>query len=394
MIRLFIYLTIATLLSQWAVMAQTATNTASENRFLVVVETSRSMQRRSNAVAQALSTLLTSGFDRQARAGDTIGIWTYNERLNAGVIPLATWRPDLANRIAGNVLNAVLNEPHAASGDPSVMMPDLLNLVRDSDSLTAILVSSGETEISGTPFDAAINQHYNAWKVEQARTRTPFITVLQSYKGKITEHSVAAYPWPVDIPRIKRESLQPKPAIASATPTNKTTRAPAPLIITGKKTPETPPPALTNPVPAQTNATLLHTNAALLSQTNPPPQIPTSAQNSALKALQTNVALPPVAVTSPEHVPTAVTSVVATPPTAIDHTTPPTERINAIVAAAAKEPLPDTEPKQTNWKRVLPALIVLIAALGGLVAWFVARRSRRTSHESLITRSFDRETKP
>src|ERR1017187_2351128 len=61
------------------------TNTAkappSSHRWLLIVETSRSMQRRSDAVLTAVQDLLTSGMVGQLRPGDTLGVWTFNSDL-------------------------------------------------------------------------------------------------------------------------------------------------------------------------------------------------------------------------------------------------------------------------------------------------------------------------
>src|SRR5690348_16222663 len=61
------------------------------NRFLIIVETSRAMQRRSQAMTRAVRDLLTSGLSGQARRGDSIGVWTFNEELYAGLLPVQQW---------------------------------------------------------------------------------------------------------------------------------------------------------------------------------------------------------------------------------------------------------------------------------------------------------------
>src|SRR5262249_36925396 len=61
------------------------------SRFLLIVETSRPMHRNSDATIKTVTSLLYSGFSHQIKQGDTLGIWTYNQQLYAGRIPLQRW---------------------------------------------------------------------------------------------------------------------------------------------------------------------------------------------------------------------------------------------------------------------------------------------------------------
>src|SRR5689334_16659499 len=79
-------------------------NRPPENRFLLIVETSSPMQKRSAGLASTVDQIVRSGFQGQARPGDTIGIWTYNETLTAGEFPLQTWSKDGAKHISGGML--------------------------------------------------------------------------------------------------------------------------------------------------------------------------------------------------------------------------------------------------------------------------------------------------
>src|SRR5881396_2162018 len=57
--------------------ANSQTNpTSPSNRYLFIVETSRSMQRRSDGMLAAVQQLLNSGIGGQLKRGDTLGIWT------------------------------------------------------------------------------------------------------------------------------------------------------------------------------------------------------------------------------------------------------------------------------------------------------------------------------
>src|SRR5579885_2771686 len=58
------------------------------NRFLLIVETSHPMQRRVQPLLQTIRELLGSNLAGQGRRGDTLGVWTFNEELYTGLLPL------------------------------------------------------------------------------------------------------------------------------------------------------------------------------------------------------------------------------------------------------------------------------------------------------------------
>src|SRR5689334_10730875 len=74
--------------------AQTAGAMGSSGRYLFIVDTSYSMRRRADAVQKTASNLLLSGMRGELRRGDTIGIWTINEDLYTGRLPLQRWTPE------------------------------------------------------------------------------------------------------------------------------------------------------------------------------------------------------------------------------------------------------------------------------------------------------------
>ncbi len=71
----------------------------SSRRWLLVVETSKSMQRRADAVLGAVRGMLASDLNGQLEAGDTLGMWTFNEDLYAGRLPLQMWSPEAREEI-------------------------------------------------------------------------------------------------------------------------------------------------------------------------------------------------------------------------------------------------------------------------------------------------------
>src|SRR3954454_9621630 len=61
------------------------------NRYLLVVDTSHSMGRRSEATLRTVYSLFQYGMRGQIHSGDSVGLWTYNEEVYTGRFPLQTW---------------------------------------------------------------------------------------------------------------------------------------------------------------------------------------------------------------------------------------------------------------------------------------------------------------
>jgi hypothetical protein len=352
--------------------ARAATNTPSvsrpSNRYLLVIETSRAMQKRADGIAAAIRGYLSSSLNGQIYPGDTLGVWTFNDELSTGLVPLQDWpRWKDAPRLANALGEFALKLKYRGDADPKVLYPELKPLVTESDFLTVLLITSGQNAITNTPFDKEINTYYDTWKAEQAKKHQPFITILRSTAGKITHYAVAAYPWNLELPPLPEVLTNPPPKIkpVTAAPTKpKTTNILAPLIVSGKKPePEPPPPV----VPVATN----------------PPVSP--ASNPAPAITVTNPA--------PANAPSAALPVTNPPPMPETHATTSAVPTMAQVEPPTVEPEPTAAPAKTpghpfTWATILLIGIVVVAAGGWLVL-----RSRSRPKKSLITSSLDREHK-
>src|SRR5467141_3701397 len=72
----------------------TTNNPSDGNRFLFIVETSSGSSRLEYGGRQAAFDLIYTGVSAQMHAGDTFGLWTFNEGVFAGVYPMQIWTPD------------------------------------------------------------------------------------------------------------------------------------------------------------------------------------------------------------------------------------------------------------------------------------------------------------
>lgn len=362
----------------WSALAATlcaqALPSGPPDRFLFLVETSEPMHPRLTAALRAIETLLVSGMHGQMRPGETLGVWTYNEDLRAGELPLQVWTPQTALLVTSNVMAFLKSQPCEKTGRLSVVWPELEELVRDSPRLTVIWVTSGGEPIRGTPFDAQINEVFSAHARAQERARMPFVIVLRAQQGAFCGVTLNLPPWPVLLPsfppwiaRAKppEPPAVPKPApkTAEAKPAEKSAPATAPavptraepivrppLIIVGKKDE---PPAAPAPPPGSGPA----------KPAEPPPggeeQKPSPA--AALAGAQTSPPIAPVEpATKPPPAPTEPTAPappapLAAPPTPAPAHTPSDQRAKTPLAElAAPAPTPSAPPITTPARETKP----------------------------------------
>lgn len=235
--NLVLLATLAGVVWPWLALAQTNAPATSADRFLLILDTSAAMRRRATGVRQAVESLLNTSMGAELERGDTLGIWTFSDELQAGRFPLQTWTPDTSEQVASNILNFVRAQTNAGASRYEMVHPVLQRVIQESPRLTVLLFSDGDEPISGTPFDWQIERALASKYRQQQRARMPFITVLRSVRGQVVSATVNMAPWPVEFPKFPPEPKlveqpKPKPEPNPQTPPRPTL---PPLIIIGNK---------------------------------------------------------------------------------------------------------------------------------------------------------------
>jgi hypothetical protein len=340
-------LTALWLLGAWfpcALMAQTnlAKAPSSGNRYLLVVDTSSAMQRRSEGTEKTVADLLSSGLEGELQPGDTLGVWTFNEDVYAGRFPLQHWSAEDAQAITARVVSFLKAQKHEKDANLPKVLAAVGSLIKGSDSITVLLVSDGSQELHGTPIDARINDYYKRWSKDQKKARLPFITALRGRGGQVVDFAVTASPWPLGLAKTAPNTKPTDPTrdqLVEAVRKAPISTGVPPLIVSGKK----PKPAGTNNqatvTPAITNrivAAVAGNPAPETSSTNPSvPQVklPPAEIASAPPAPATN---PPIDLLKVESVRPA--EIVPTPPDQPMKTNPATVVTFTPPATVASEP--------------------------------------------------------
>ena len=208
------------------------------HRYLIIVDTSRAMQGRERAVLKTVEELLKSRMGGQMRAGDTLGVWTFDTELYAGRLPLQHWSPAQHKAITARVLAFLKGQRFEKFPVLDNVLPPMDGLVRNSQLITVILITSGVGLMQGTPFDHQINEFWQRWLDKQKAAKMPFVVVLRAREGAMKDYMLNLPPRPVQMPLLPAESptaVAPPQPVAHQPPPKPQPPAAQPLIISGRK---------------------------------------------------------------------------------------------------------------------------------------------------------------
>jgi hypothetical protein len=254
---------------------------AMDNRVLLVFETSSDMKKRLPSVRSGLNDAMSSDMGDELQPGDSFGVWTFDRQLHAGQFPLQSWAPETAAAMVSEIVAFVGKQHYSGSASFNVLQAPMGRLVQNSERLTVLIFCDGETEITGTPFDAGINQIFKEHQAAQKKAKRPFIIVLRTQLGQYVGCTVNFPPTPMNFPPFP--PLPPPPEPPAPKPETTPTPAPLPpLIIVGttvgtnfpppEPKPEptnSAPPVITNTVASNTVASITTNDS--ITQTNSVP---------------------------------------------------------------------------------------------------------------------------
>lgn len=155
-----------------------------QNRYLLIFDTSADMKKRVPMMQKALDNLFLTGLNGQLQPGDSIGIWTFGQELSTGQFHLISWVPDEAATVAKDINSFIGKQHYAKTAGFGALQPLMNKVVQDSDRLTMLIFCDGETPMSGTPYDAGINQIFQQRQAAQKTAKQPFIIVLRAQLGQ------------------------------------------------------------------------------------------------------------------------------------------------------------------------------------------------------------------
>ncbi len=409
------------------------------NRYLLIVETSRAMNKCAEGTLRAVKGLLGSSMHGELRPGDSLAVWTFNNSLYTGRLPLQEWEAGSGRAVTGQVLNFLHSQQYEKQGQLEKVLPSMLRVVKSSEFITVILVTDGSEEFHGTPYDQQINQALKSWSVQQREAKMPLVTVLRAHQGQFTGYKVTPVPWSVEMPPYPTELRIAKAAPLKASTTTAKAAPPAavvpPLIISGKKADPAPPvprPNLSAPQPqpalantqsgtsseSKTQSVSNTVSSATASVTGSSPaaasgfsqpltesgpsaltQSPATPELRAQKSEpeQAQIAALHQAASTPSPAPRPSSSeITSEPQTRLAETATPTKpetiRPEPTLATIPQPAMAIAAPTRASLHTTAIAILLLVGVTAACSClWLLKRRSHPAGHVSLITRSFDRE---
>jgi hypothetical protein len=242
------------------------------NRFLFILETSSGMTQLEHGGRQAIFDLIHSGVDGRMQAGDTYGIWPFNEQVYSGLVPMQTWDPQKRLDHASAIGRYLRTHKYEKDGNFEVLVKQIQAVVRGAKDVNILVVTDGNTAFAGTPFDKTINAAFETNRALVHVAKKPLVVTFVAREGELKAACVTPAGDKIDLAEFTRvTNALPETVQAPTEPlASQVTRAPnaAPvdmsraLIMRGPKSTNTgaavtmPPAATTvthEPVAATTN---------------------------------------------------------------------------------------------------------------------------------------------
>lgn len=328
-------------------------------RILLVVETSRTMQPRAANLEKMLGSVIAGGMKGEFTPNSSIGVWTFNEQLQTGKLPVQVWNDSTRQKVARTVVDFLQQQRFEKAPRLEEAWQAATNIVARSGHITLLLVTSGDDWVKGTPFDETIADTFSKNAEEQRRNQMPFLTILRAVDGSFVSYAVNMPPWPLEVPAYP-EGMKPKvapPPAATLKP------KPAPIVLTP-----------TNVVPPGSTPTPTSIVVVGSAATNAPGATPVAAapQLKSNELVTADLKLPVASDNQSENAAGTASASSST---------------NSPVATAGI-----TTSEGSPFRRpIVIGLLVGIGVLSGLLLVFLVllRKAHRAAGESLITRSMN-----
>jgi hypothetical protein len=189
------------------------------DRFLFVVDTSQAMVPFRETLRNTVYDLIYSALGGQAKPGDGLGIWAFNEQTYPQPFPPLDWVPERRENLAAQAYEFLKTRRFEKTSRLEVVFKDLAPLIKASRRLTVFLFTNGAQPIRGTPFDDSVNAVYLQRSAALRQAGKPLITVLAAQDGQIVAWAVTTVGEPLPL-ALMASTLPPRaanPASASET---------------------------------------------------------------------------------------------------------------------------------------------------------------------------------
>ena len=187
----------------------------SSNRYLFIIDASTSMKPFDSALRETIFDLLYSGIRGRMTNGDTYGLWVVTDR-NDTSFPMDIWRGRNGVEMGVKATAHVKGRAFKGKARLDLAMADALSVVKNVGDLTIVLVSNGETPVSGTPFDQAINARFRELAPQMKRAKGTVNTAFIAQNGALVAWAANAPEFLISVPQVAPKTKPVKAEVAAA----------------------------------------------------------------------------------------------------------------------------------------------------------------------------------
>jgi len=169
-------------------------------RFLFILDVSSGMENLQAGNETALYELISTGVGGYMRAGDTYGIWTFNKETYTDKLSMQVWDPKRSKQLATIAAAAVNNQNYEKSCNMKQLMQRLTSVIHAVSNVTFFVLTDGDTDMVGTPFDKTINAEYRKQNRLRKQVKRPFVATLVVRDGWFVESKVRVVGQAIELP--------------------------------------------------------------------------------------------------------------------------------------------------------------------------------------------------
>lgn len=183
-----------------ALFSRASAQVVEPQRWLLVFDTSITMKGWLPATTTELTDVFISSMSGQLHEGDSVGIWTFGEKLRAAQYPQFIWAPASAASAASDLNDFIKREHYLGNTTFSVLWPALRQVIGHSQRLTIVIFCDGRDTFKLTPYDDGINRIFKQLRAARKKLQAPFVVVVRTQEGHCIGATVNLPPGNLDLP--------------------------------------------------------------------------------------------------------------------------------------------------------------------------------------------------
>jgi len=181
--------------------------------YLIVVDTSYSMSRLDDQVCAWVHDLIATGFEGRIQPNQSYSIWTFNEKVHSQLFSPKIWSPELNRLLAADSIKFLKIQRFEKQTFLNKAIQEIKQALTVHPDLTIFLVSDGKERLQGTPFDQQIRAACLEVVPRIGRARRPLILTFVACNGQFVAWSLSLAGNPVQFPDLTfLEDRQPHPS--------------------------------------------------------------------------------------------------------------------------------------------------------------------------------------